>query len=138
MPADPRPGPVGPDQGVLGQLLGLPPVAGEQVAEAAQPTVLGGEELAELQIGPGHLTLHGLRPLPQRATWGKGCAPGYIRSSSSRFMRWNSSSVTTPRSRRSARRSRSSRGVGGRVGVAGRAGGVGVRSAAAGWGWVVA
>ncbi len=34
-------------------------------------------------------------------------------------MRWNSSSVTAPRSRRSARRSRSSRGVGGRVGVAG-------------------
>jgi len=24
MPADPRPGPVGPDQGVLGQFLGLP------------------------------------------------------------------------------------------------------------------
>ena len=48
-------------------------------------------------------------------------------------MRWNSSSVTAPRSRRLARRSRSSRGVGERDG------GVGVRSAATWWwSWVVA
>jgi hypothetical protein len=76
-------------------------------------------------------------PVPQRARHGRGCAPGYIRSSSSRFMRWNSSSVTAPRSRRLASRSRSSRGVGARAGGV-WVGGVGVRSATTGWGWVVA
>jgi hypothetical protein len=49
-PAHPRPHPVDADQRVLGQLLGLHPIAGQQEAQAPQPPVLSGEELAELQV----------------------------------------------------------------------------------------
>jgi hypothetical protein len=45
-----RPPPVDADQRLLGQLVALAPVAGQQEAEAAQPPVLAGEELGELPV----------------------------------------------------------------------------------------
>jgi hypothetical protein len=52
--ADPGPHPIGPQQGLLGQVLGLGAVAGQQEAQPAQPPVLAGEELPELQIRVVH------------------------------------------------------------------------------------
>jgi hypothetical protein len=46
-PAHPGPHPVDADQRVLGQLLGLDPVAGQQEPQAPQPPVLTSEELAK-------------------------------------------------------------------------------------------
>src|SRR6266567_4177349 len=46
-PAHPAPHPVDADQRVLGQLLGLDPVAGQQEPQAPQPPVLTSEELAK-------------------------------------------------------------------------------------------
>src|SRR4029450_1869603 len=49
-----HPAPPGPGQRLLGELLGLGLVAGQQQAQPAQPDVLAGEELAELDLVDGH------------------------------------------------------------------------------------
>ena len=49
----------GAHEGVLGQLLGAGAVAGEQIAEPAQATELGREELAELRLFHAHAATSG-------------------------------------------------------------------------------
>jgi hypothetical protein len=60
--AHPRPRPPGPHQRLLGQVLGLGAVAGQQVAQPVQPPVLAGEELPELQLRAAHAHLWAAHP----------------------------------------------------------------------------
>jgi len=66
-----RPAPPGPHQRLLGQLLGLGLVADQQQAKPAQARVLGGVELAELEVVDGHAIL-----TPQE---GRKVAAGVVR-----------------------------------------------------------
>src|SRR5829696_5295288 len=64
---DPGPDGVGAGHRVLGQLLGLVPVAGEQEPDPPQGPELGGEELQEVRVVSSHVSY--TRPVPSGLRW---------------------------------------------------------------------